>query len=80
MSHYRHNVCCKGSVTIQLLVSSIANEEKKQFIPLPSKVEEFLLKNVNKIDEFASHSSISNLKYDEIIIGFDPYNIFQQHL
>jgi hypothetical protein len=39
-----------------------------------------VLKNVNKIDEFAVHSSISNLEYAEIIRGFDPYNIFRQHL
>ena len=38
-----------------------------------------MLKNVNKIDEFAAHSSISNLRCAEIIRGFDPYNIFRQH-
>jgi hypothetical protein len=67
-------------MTIQLLVPYVANKEKKQFIPLPWKVGEFVLKNVNKIDEFAVHSSISNLRYAEIIRGFDPYNIFRQHL
>jgi hypothetical protein len=39
-----------------------------------------VLKNVNKIDDFATHSTISNLRYAEIIRGFDPYNIFRQHL
>jgi hypothetical protein len=39
-----------------------------------------VLKNVKKIEEFAVHSSISNLRYAEIIRGFDPYNIFRQHL
>jgi hypothetical protein len=39
-----------------------------------------MLKNVNKIDEFTMHSSISNMEYDEIIRGFDPNNIFRQHL
>jgi hypothetical protein len=39
-----------------------------------------VLKNINKIYEFATHSSISNLRYAEIIRGFDPYNIFRQHL
>ena len=39
-----------------------------------------MLKNVNKIDDFTAHSSISNLIYDEIIRGFNPYNIFGQHL
>jgi hypothetical protein len=39
-----------------------------------------VLKNVNKIDEFAGHSSISNLRYAESIRGFDPDNIFRKHL
>jgi hypothetical protein len=39
-----------------------------------------VLKNVKNIDEFAVHYSIYNLRYDEIIRGFDPYNIFRQHL
>lgn len=39
-----------------------------------------MLKNVNKIDDFAAHYSISNLRYIEIIREFDPYNIFRQHL
>jgi hypothetical protein len=47
---------------------------------LPWKVGEFVLKNINKIDNFAAHSSISNLRYAKIIRGFDPYNIFRQHL
>jgi hypothetical protein len=55
-------------------------KKKKQFIPLPWKIEEFVLKDVNKIDDFARHSSISNLRYVEDIRGFDPYDIFRQHL
>jgi hypothetical protein len=47
---------------------------------LPWKIGEFMLKNVNKIDDFATHSSISNLIYAEDIKGFDPYDIFRQHL
>jgi hypothetical protein len=39
-----------------------------------------VLKNVNKIDEFAVHSSNFNLRYVESIRGFDPDNIFRQHL
>jgi hypothetical protein len=38
------------------------------------------LKNVNKINEFATHSSNLNLIYVEILRGFDPNNIFRQHL
>jgi hypothetical protein len=39
-----------------------------------------VLKNVNKIDDFAAHSCISNLRYVEDIRGFDPYDIFRQNL
>jgi hypothetical protein len=28
MSHYEHNVCCRISTEIQLLVASVAKEEK----------------------------------------------------
>jgi hypothetical protein len=55
-------------------------KKKKQFIPLPWKIGEFMLKNVKKIDDFTAHSSISNLRYDEDIKGFKPYDIFRQHL
>jgi hypothetical protein len=41
---------------------------------------EFVLKNVKKIDDFATHFSISNLKYVEDIRGFNPYDIFREHL
>ena len=67
-------------MSIQLLVPSVPKEEKKQFIPLAWKVGEFVLKNVNKIDEIAAHSSNFNLRYAESIRGFDPDNIFRQHL
>jgi hypothetical protein len=39
-----------------------------------------MLKNVNKIDGFTVHSRNFNLRYDESIRGFDPDNIFRQHL
>jgi hypothetical protein len=55
-------------------------KRKKQFIPLPWKVGDFVLKNVNKIDEIAAHFSNLNLRYAEILRGFDPNNFFLQHL
>jgi hypothetical protein len=61
---------------IQLLVASIAKEEKKIVHSSALESWEFVLKNVNKIDEFAVHSSNFNLRYDEILRGFDPDNIF----
>jgi hypothetical protein len=47
-------------------------KRKKQFIPLPWKVGDFVLRNVNKIDEFAAHFNNLNLRYVEILRGFDP--------
>ena len=47
---------------------------------MPWKVGDFVLKNVNKIDEFAAHSSNFNLRYAEILRGFDPNKCFLQHL
>jgi len=55
-------------------------KSKKMFIPLPWKVGDFMLSNVNKIDEFAAHSSNLNLRYAESLRGFDPNKIFLQHL
>jgi hypothetical protein len=54
--------------------------EKKQFIPLPWKVGDFVCRNVNKIDEFAGHFKNLNLTYAERLKGFDPNGIFREHL
>jgi hypothetical protein len=53
---------------------------KKQFIPLPWKVGDFVFKNINKIDEFAGHFNNLNLRYAERLRGFDPNGIFLEHL
>jgi len=50
-------------------------KQKKQFIPLPWKVEDFVFKSMNKIDEIANHFHNLNLKYDEKNRGFDPNRI-----
>jgi hypothetical protein len=55
-------------------------KRKNQFIPLPWKVKDFKLKNINKIDEFAGHLYILNLKYDERVKGFDLSGTFVEHL
>jgi hypothetical protein len=55
-------------------------KRKKQFIPPPWKVRDFILRNVNIIDEFTALSSNLNLRYVEILRGFDPNNFFLQHL
>jgi hypothetical protein len=53
---------------------------KKQFIPLPWKVGEILLREIPKIDEYASYFNQFNLKFAEEIKGFDPNNLFYNHM
>jgi hypothetical protein len=55
-------------------------KRKKQFIPLPWKIGDFIFRNINKIDEFASHFNNASLKYVEKIKGYDPKNIFVEHM
>jgi hypothetical protein len=55
-------------------------KRKKKFIPLPWKVDDFIFRNMNKIDEFADHFHNLNLRYDERVKGFDPNGIFVEHL
>jgi hypothetical protein len=45
-------------------------KRKKQFIPMPWKVEDFILRNVNKIDEFTTHSNKLNLRYAKSMDDF----------
>ena len=54
--------------------------EKKQFIPLPWKVGDFIFRNMKKIDKFVGHFHSLNLKYVEKVKGFDPSGIFVEHL
>jgi hypothetical protein len=39
-----------------------------------------VFRNINKIDEFASHFNNLNLRYVERLRGFDPNGIFVEHL
>jgi hypothetical protein len=55
-------------------------KRKSQFIPLPWKVGDFIVRNMNKIDGFAGHFHNFNLKCAEKVKGFDPDGIFVEHL
>jgi hypothetical protein len=55
-------------------------KRKKQFIPLPCKIGDFIFRNINKIDEFVNYFNNVNLKYVEKIKGFNPYKIFLEHM
>jgi len=55
-------------------------KRKNKFIPLSWKVGDFIFKNINKIDEFMGHFHNLNLKHTERVKGFDPSEIFVEHL
>jgi hypothetical protein len=55
-------------------------KRKKQFIPLPWKVGDFICRNMNKIDAFACHFHSLNLIYVERIKGFDPSGSFVENI
>ena len=68
-------------ITDKMFVAEIARQynhwlhffhgkKKKQFIPLPWKVEDFVCRNINNIDEFATHFKKLNLMYAERLKGF----------
>jgi hypothetical protein len=77
-------------VSDKLFIVKVANQynlwlhffhekRKKQFIPLPYKIGEYVLRNINKIDEFVGHFVNFSLRYTENIKGFDPRKIFVEH-
>jgi hypothetical protein len=55
-------------------------KRKSQFIPLPWKFGNFMVRNMNKIDGFADHFHNFNLKCVEKVKGFDPDGIFVENL
>jgi hypothetical protein len=55
-------------------------KRKKKFIPFSWKLGDFILGNMNKINEFSNHFHNLNLKYVEKIKGFDPSGIFVEHM
>jgi hypothetical protein len=80
MPHHGQDVCCRNNKAIKPLVAFFHDKKKKQFIPLPWKVGDFVCRNINKIDELAGHFKKLNLTYDERLKGFDPNGIFREHL
>jgi hypothetical protein len=54
-------------------------KRKNQFIPLPWKVGDFIVRNMNNIDGLAGHFQSFNLKCDEKVKGFDLDGIFIEH-
>jgi hypothetical protein len=64
----------------KLWFHTFSEKRKKQFIPLPWKVGEIILRGISKIDEYVAYFDHSNLRYAEEIKGFDPSHIFYNHL
>jgi hypothetical protein len=58
---------------------TFSEKRKKQFIPLPWKVGEILLRGISKIDEYVACFDHSDLRFVEEIKGFDPNHIFYNH-
>jgi hypothetical protein len=55
-------------------------KRKSQFISLPWKVGDFMVRNMNKIYGFAGHFHSFNLKCVEKVKGFELDGIFVEHL
>jgi hypothetical protein len=55
-------------------------KRKRKFIPLPWKVGDFIVMNMNNTDSFVGHFHSFNLKCAEKVKGFDPDGIFVEHL
>ena len=49
-------------------------------MPLPWKVGDFIVRNMNKIDDYVGHFHSFNLKCVEKLKGFDHNGIFVEHL
>jgi hypothetical protein len=56
------------------------DKNKKQFIPLPWKVEFFFLRKHAKIDEHATQFDQYNMEFAKEMKGFDPNHIFHDHM
>jgi hypothetical protein len=55
-------------------------KKKKQFIPLPCKVNEIFLRGTAKIDEYDTQFDQYNMKFAKEIKGFDPKHLFHDHM
>jgi hypothetical protein len=55
-------------------------KQKKQFIPLPWEIGDFVFRNMKTINEFENHFHNLILKYGERIKGFEPNIIFVEHM
>jgi hypothetical protein len=53
---------------------------KTQFIPLPWRIGEITIKNAANIDEYAVLFDQYNLKVENEIKGFDPNQLFMNHM
>jgi hypothetical protein len=65
MSHYRQNVCCKSSTSIQLLVPSLPKEEKKT---VHSSALEVITDKLQVSLMYFMHRIVKNAKYIKLII------------
>jgi hypothetical protein len=55
-------------------------KRKKQFIPLPWKIGEIIVKHISHLDELAGHLDQLSLNEVELVEGFNPNDMFTAHM
>jgi hypothetical protein len=55
-------------------------KRKRQFIPLPWKIGEIMVKGITHINEISIQFDLFNLKKENEIKGFDPSQLFMKHM
>jgi len=63
-----------------LWVHLFYEKRKKQFIPIPWRIGQILLRGISKIDEFVVELDQYNLKFENEIKCFEPNHIFMEHM
>jgi hypothetical protein len=56
------------------------DKRKKQFIPLPWKIGNFIVKHINHLNELIGHHEQLGLKEEKFVEVFDPNNKFTTHM
>jgi hypothetical protein len=55
-------------------------KRKKQFIPLPWKIREIIVKHISHLDELAGQLDQLGLNETKLVEGFDPNDLFTAHM
>jgi len=55
-------------------------KRKRQFIPLPWKIGDCIVKHITHLNELAGYHEQMDFKEAKIVEGFDPYNKLTTHM